>query len=211
MKDFVAQITRQTHETSVKKLKPVISEKVLEYLDLNLLREIAGSLTAVTQISFLYTGIITEGTECLNVEFKSSDKRETVSMVIHYDVTLNEEGFDFIGLNEQMEKLVETPVEKPAPPKKKKVRKKKPVKKVDPKLLDKALDTIVEKEKIVNKKKLTSAMNNALDTIVEKEKKTQKTKSVLKLLETLTEKETVVEKKSDPIDLLRKALTNEKK
>jgi hypothetical protein len=221
MNNYIQIITKKTHSSSINKLGKIIPKEILEYVDYDLLLRVSTSLSDVTKNSFLYTGIIKEGKDCLHVEYKSADKIDTVSMIIHYDISLNENGFDFEGLNEQMEKAINEPDEVVVPEivkekvkTKKKPKKKKVVEKIDPKALDKVLDSFVEKETKISKAKVKAAFDNAMDNIVEKEKTKQKTKQVIDLLEKITDDESdkiKTKKEINPIDILKKIVSNEKK
>jgi hypothetical protein len=216
MSSFLDIVNKKAHQSSIKRLGEKIPNEILEYIEYELLNDVAKSLSSVTHNGFLYTGIIKEGEECLKVEYKSSDQVETVSMLIHYDVSLNEEGFDFEGLNEQMEKVVNGDVKEPEEPEEieiveevvEKPKKTTPKKKVDPKVLDKVLDTLIEKDQKEKSKKDVVALDKALDSMVEKEKTKKKTKQAIDLLEKLTEPPK--KKEINPIDVLKKIVANEK-
>ena len=204
MKDFVGIITEKTHASCIKRLEGNVPSSVMEYINLELLRKVAESLSSVTQNNFIYTGIITEKEDCLYIEYKSSDKMDTISMLVHYDEELNKDGFDFEGLNLQMEKTIGSV---------KTIEKKEEI--VEPETKE-VLPVVEDEEKEETKvdNSSSSQANGILDkldlmTDAEKKKIKPKTKQVISVMEKINNsviKEEVVENPTEKVNGLLNTL-----
>jgi hypothetical protein len=185
-------ISKKAHESSLKTLKnvpPAIHEK----LTFEFIESIARVLSTITRDEFRYTGKIIQDTETLRLTFTSSSQKDSIDLLI----TFKNEGYEFVNLNQKLEKIIDKPAETPqivqpvqipqkVVPKKKKIVKKQAINKDETNnLLNLALTNFKQEEEQKKKEevdKLTNALMGALTKLEVWEDVKQKEQIIEELL-----------------------------
>jgi hypothetical protein len=187
MSDLKDIVVRKTHESSIKNIDAsTIPSKLLTFLDLSFLTSIATTLSSITRNKFNYTGRIIKESDSLKLSFTSSEQKDVIDMIIKYDLD-SSTGFQFINLNQQLEKIVDV---KPIKPVETVVAVELPIVqpiKFDP---DKIIASLTKQEEEIKKKKSLNAFMGAIEQLENKQKNNSLFDEQQKILNFLLQKET---------------------
>jgi hypothetical protein len=194
--DLTLIIRQKAHEASVKSLiKNRINENLIDKLTYEFLESIATELSGILRETFIYTGKIIVGEGYISVSYTSSSKSDEVIMKISFNHK-EDEPFEFEGLNDKLEKLVDD-------------KEKQPKKEVKPKPVKQKIKKI-EKPKIkLNPEQMLKSLNDQVEK-EEKEKKKTESDKVTKLMFKAIEKLEIKDEVNKKVELLNKIINKEK-
>jgi hypothetical protein len=200
-------VVRKAHESSLKRINvKEVPPTLVKYLSLEFLNSIADCLTAVTRAAFLYTGKLQTDKNQIIVSFVSSDKKDVIDMLIKYNYKENE-GFDFVNLNNYLERSLEKPkeVETPEVPQitqakadefhkdlKVAIKQDKPIEKpqspkINPQQILTTLDKELKKDEEEKAKEQGKKLLNLMNSMVTKMETKDKANKMLNVLEKMVE------------------------